>query len=52
MANLRIAPQIELFNIFNANPVTTQVNTYGSSLGRPLTVLAPRLVRLGVQLNF
>ena len=52
LANLRIAPQVELFNIFNANPVTTQVNTYGSSLGRPLTVLAPRLVRLGVQVNF
>ncbi len=52
VANLRVAPQVELFNIFNANPVTTQVNTYGSSLGRPLTVLAPRLVRLGVQLNF
>ena len=52
LSNLRVAPQLELFNIFNANPVTTQVNTFGSSLGRPLTVLNPRLVRLGVQVNF
>jgi hypothetical protein len=52
VSGLRVAPQLELFNIFNANPVTTQVNTFGSSLNRPLTVLAPRLLRLGVQLNF
>jgi hypothetical protein len=52
LARMRVSPQVELFNIFNANPVTTQVNTFGSSLNRPLTVLAPRLVRLGLQVNF
>jgi hypothetical protein len=52
VSGLRVAPQLELFNIFNANAVTTQVNTFGSSLNRPLTVLPPRLVRLGLQLNF
>ncbi len=52
MANMTVAPQVELFNIFNANAVATQVNTFGASLGRPLTVLPARLVRVGLQVNF
>jgi hypothetical protein len=52
LSGLTVAPQLELFNIFNSNPVVTQVNTFGTSLGRPLTVLPARLVRVGLQVNF
>jgi hypothetical protein len=49
---LRLTPQFELFNLFNANPVTSQVNTWGTTLGRPLTILGPRLIRLGLKMDF
>ncbi|MDO8794316.1 MAG: TonB-dependent receptor [Vicinamibacterales bacterium] len=49
---LKISPKIEIFNAFNANPVTTEVLTVGSALGRPTAVLNPRLLRLGATVEF
>jgi hypothetical protein len=49
---LDIRPEAAAFNAFNANPVLSQVNTFGPSLGRVNTILNPRLIRLGVAVKF
>lgn len=48
----RISPKVEVFNVFNANPVTSEVLTVGSALGRPTAILNPRLLRIGATLDF
>jgi len=45
-------PELSLFNTFNANPVLTQNNTYGPSLGNAISVLPPRMARLGLTVRF
>jgi len=45
-------PELSLFNAFNANPVLTQTNVYGPALGNALTVLPPRMARLGLTVRF
>jgi hypothetical protein len=53
---LRFAPKIEFFNLANAGTITnrstvlsgTGVNTYLS----PSEILAPRMIRMGLQVNF
>ncbi|MBI2835117.1 MAG: carboxypeptidase regulatory-like domain-containing protein [Acidobacteria bacterium] len=52
MGKVQLKPQVDVFNATNRIPVLTMVNTYGSSLGRAVTVLDPRLVRVGVQIEF
>ena len=44
--------QMDLFNVLNVSYVKTQNTTFGSSLGQPLDVLNPRLLRLAVQMRF
>jgi hypothetical protein len=52
VARFRFTPQVDLFNTFNANPVTSQVNTFGPALGTPGTILGPRLLRLYLKVGF
>ena len=47
-----VRPELSLFNAFNANPVLTRTNKYGSDLGNPLTILPPRMARLGLTVRF
>jgi hypothetical protein len=47
-----IQPEASLFNVLNANPVVTQVNTFGPALNNAQTILAPRLLRLGLTMRF
>ena len=47
-----IRPELSVFNVFNANPVLAQVNTYGPSLGSVTTILNPRVLRLGLNMKF
>ena len=49
---LRVRPEVAIFNALNANPVVNQTNVYGPSLGNVITILSPRMVRLGVNLEF
>jgi hypothetical protein len=53
---LRISPKMEFFNLMNADTVTTRsVNvsgTAGNTYLNPRELLSPRMVRLGLQLNF
>ena len=45
-------PELSLFNALNANPVLTQTNAYGPALGNAVMILAPRLLRLGLNMDF
>ena len=42
----------DLFNVLNNNATTGEVQTVGSSLGRPSEIIEGRLLRLGVQIKF
>jgi hypothetical protein len=48
----RLSGQIDLFNTTNSSYVKTQVTTFGPSLGRVLSTIQPRTMRLAVQLHF
>jgi outer membrane receptor protein involved in Fe transport len=43
---------LDIYNITNANPVLSQNTAVGSTLGRPTTILAPRIVRLNFTAKF
>jgi hypothetical protein len=47
-----VRPEIGLFNALNANPALTQINSYGAALGNAVTVLPPRMARLGLTVRF
>jgi len=51
---LRLEPQFDLFNAFNSNQVLVMTTRYGSAWQNVAGtgLLAPRVVRLGLQLNF
>jgi hypothetical protein len=49
---VEIRPEVSLFNAFNANPVLSQVNTFGPALNNAVTILSPRLARLGLTMRF
>ena len=42
----------DIYNILNNNATTSEVDTIGSSLGRPREIINPRLLRLGCQFRF
>ena len=44
--------QVDVFNVLNVSYVKNQNTTFGSSLGQPLDVLNPRLLRLAMQMRF
>ena len=44
--------QLDVFNLLNANAILGEVETFGSSLHRPMAILQGRLFAVGVQLNF
>jgi len=43
---------LDLYNLFNANPVQTYVNTYGATWLNPTVILQARFVDIGVQVDF
>jgi hypothetical protein len=44
--------QFDIFNVLNANTILGEVETFGTSLHRPTSVLQGRLFAAGVQLTF
>jgi len=52
LGDARIQPQFDLFNLFNANPVLAQNNTFGPAWQRPVTILLGRMIKFGVQFDF
>jgi hypothetical protein len=51
-SGLRIQPQLDLYNLFNANAVYGQINTYGISWLRPTQILLGRMLKGGIQIDF
>jgi hypothetical protein len=49
---VRLTPQVDVFNVLNANPVLTLRTAFGPTLGNPSTILSGRLVRFQVKYNF
>jgi hypothetical protein len=47
-----IRPTVSIYNLFNANPVQTYVNTYGATWQNPTVILQARFVDTGVQIDF
>ena len=52
LANLKLEPTLDVYNVFNSNAVTSSVTTIGSSLGRPSAIIVGRLVRAGWHMTF
>jgi len=48
----QFSAQADVFNVLNVSYVKNQNVTVGSSLGQPLDVLQPRLLRLAMQMKF
>ena len=48
----RLRPQVDVYNLTNANPVLNQNNTFGTNWLRPTAILPGRLVKFGVQVDF
>jgi hypothetical protein len=42
----------DLYNLLNSNATIAEVETVGTSLGRPSAIVDGRLLRLGVQWRF
>ena len=49
---VRLQPQIDLYNLFNANPVLAMTTRYGAAWENATSVLNPRTVKFGVNLDF
>ncbi len=47
-----VEPQVSLYNILNENPTTSEVEAVGPTLGRPVTILAARMISFGVHVKF
>jgi outer membrane receptor protein involved in Fe transport len=48
----RISPEVHMFNIFNANTVTSTNTASGANYNTVLNFLSPRIFRFGVRINF
>lgn len=48
----RIEPQLDVFNLTNADTIVNMVDNVGARLGYPSEILAPRIVRFGVSVTF
>jgi hypothetical protein len=48
----QLSGQADIFNATNENPVLSENTAYGTTLGRPLSILQPRMLRLAAQLRF
>jgi carboxypeptidase family protein/TonB-dependent receptor-like protein len=49
---MQFSGQVDVFNATNSSYVKLQNTTIGPSLGQPLSILQPRLLRLAVQMRF
>ncbi len=48
----QIRPRLEIANVLNANPVRSEVTTFGPALGTVTAILPGRLVRANIQVKF
>lgn len=50
-AGWRLSPQVEVFNLTNADTVVNMVDAIGPRLGLPTEILTPRTLRIGLTLG-
>jgi hypothetical protein len=50
--NVNVLANLDLYNLFNANPVLTLITAYGSNWQKPATILGGRMLKVGVQVTF
>jgi hypothetical protein len=50
--NMQVQGQLDIFNLINASSILGEVETLGSTLGRPTAILQGRLIAIGAQVNF
>ena len=48
----RVSGFIDVFNIFNANPPYTIIQTSGASFMRPTVITSPRVARIGAKVEW
>jgi hypothetical protein len=48
----RLSPFLDLYNLTNANPIQDITITSGTSWLRPINIVAPRVMRIGVKFDF
>ena len=52
VGRVRFEPGVDVYNVFNTNPVLTENQQFGSSLGMPMRILQGRLMRLTTKIDF
>jgi len=52
VGRLRLEPQVDLFNLFNSNQVLVMNTRFGTAWQNATSILAPRMIKLGLQMNF
>ena len=52
LGNGRLSPFLDIYNIFNANAEQNITNTSGSSWLRPINIIPPRVMRIGVKYDW
>ena len=50
--NRHLAPFVDVFNLFNANPEQNTIWSSGPSFLRPVTIVPPRIARIGAKLEW
>jgi hypothetical protein len=48
----RLSAQLDIYNLFNANPVDFMSWASGSGYQRPSSVIPPRIARIGVKFDW
>ena len=52
LGGVRVQGLVDVYNLFNANPVLAQNNSFGNAWQRPLQMLQGRIVKFGAQFYF
>ena len=52
MGSVRLFPQLDLYNLLNANPIQDITVTSGSAFLRPINIVPPRVLRFGLKIEF
>ena len=47
-----LEPTLDLYNITNSNSIVSKVSTYGTSFLKPVDLINPRIVKLGLKVSF
>jgi len=51
VGRIRATPSLDLYNLFNANPVTSETTQY-AAFRQPTNILQARLLKISLQLDF